>query len=48
MRDKLRCARISNSTSSVYTGYWRHRAFREHVGGLQQAVSDFYTPRIKI
>ena len=28
------------------TSYWRHRAFREQVGGLRQAVSDFFTPRI--
>ncbi len=33
-------------TDLAGTGYWRHRAFREQVGGLQQAVSDFFTPRI--
>ena len=33
-------------TDLAGTGYWRHRAFREQVGGLRQAVSDFYTPRI--
>ncbi len=33
-------------TDLAGTGYWRHRAFREQVGGLRQSVSDFYTPRI--
>lgn len=33
-------------TDLAGTGYWRHRAFREQVGGLRQAVSDFFTPRI--
>jgi ABC-2 type transport system permease protein len=33
-------------TDLAGTGYWRHRVFREQVGGLQQAVSDFFTPRI--
>jgi len=33
-------------TDLAGTGYWRHRAFREQVGGLRQAVSEFYTPRI--
>ena len=33
-------------TDLAGTGYWRHHAFREQVGGLRQAVSDFYTPRI--
>ena len=33
-------------TDLAGTGYWRHRAFREQVGGLQQAVSAFFTPRI--
>ena len=33
-------------TDLAGTGYWRHRAFREQVGGLQQAVSEFFTPRI--
>ncbi len=33
-------------TDLAGTGYWRHRAFREQVGGLRQAVSAFFTPRI--
>jgi len=33
-------------TDLAGTGYWRHRTFREQVGGLQQAVSEFFTPRI--
>ncbi len=33
-------------TDLAGTGYWRHRAFREQVGVLQQAVSAFFTPRI--
>ena len=33
-------------TDLAGTGYWRYRAFREQVGGLQQAVSAFFTPRI--
>jgi len=33
-------------TDLAGTGYWRHRAFREQVGGLQQTVSAFFRPRI--
>ena len=33
-------------TDLAGTGYWRHRVFREQVGGLRQAVSEFFTPRI--
>ncbi len=33
-------------TDLAGTGYWRHRAFREQVDTLRQAVADFYTPKI--
>lgn len=33
-------------TDLAGTGYWRHRAFREQVGGLRLAVADFFTPFI--